>query len=292
MNTRSGQAGRGNSTVENRVGPQRMHKMLIGGAYTRSESGHTYASSAGRVPQASRKDARSAVTAARSGQESWARFSPYQKGQVLYRLAELLSERSEQICRELAVTSNADDPKTEFTAGLEKLIWHAGWPDKLSQVLGSANMVSQPYVSISNPVPVGVIVATPRADLPFADALDALGGALAGGSSVIVLAPETNPIVAVSIAEAAGTADFPAGALNVLTGQHEEALLTLAGHGDVNALDLSGAVNATLAKAALEKATATLKRCIHPGHYHGGDLSLRRLRLSCEVRTVWHPQGY
>ena len=257
---------------------RKTYKLFVAGAFTRSESGRTYEAEGQNVARASRKDARDAVKAARDAFPGWAGATAYNRGQVLYRLAEMMEARTDDLA---AVCSGRD----EVGAAVDRVVWYAGWADKLAQVLGGSNPVAGPYFNFTIPEPTGV-VALVAPEEPALDGLVArLAPALAGGNSVVVVASQAHPLAAVELAEAIATSDLPAGVVNVLTGFRDELALVLAGHMDVNAIDVTGADGAT---TELERLAAdNVKRVVRQRE----DQSPWEIASFLELKTVWHPVG-
>jgi acyl-CoA reductase-like NAD-dependent aldehyde dehydrogenase len=265
--------------VSDRLPVRKTYKLFVGGAFPRSESGRTYEAEGANVARGSRKDARDAVRAARSAQPGWAAATAYNRGQVLYRLAEMLEARADDLARVCA-------GRAEVEAAIDRVVWYAGWADKLAQVLGSSNPVAGPYFNFTVPEPTGV-VAVIAPDEPALDGLVArVLPALVGGNAVVAVASERHPLAAVELAEALATSDVPAGVVNILTGFRAELAPVLASHMDVNAIDLSGADGQA---AELERAAAdNVKRVVHRAP---GAQSPRAIADFLELKTVWHPVG-
>lgn len=283
-----------------RVPVPKTYKLFVGGAFPRSESGRTYAVPDARggflanAALASRKDARDAVGAARGGFAAWSRATPYNRGQVIYRVAEMLEGRTAQFVELLGVTrgSSAKAATAEVGGAVDRLVHFAGWTDKLAAVFGGANPVSGPYFSYSAPEPMGVVAAFAPPAAPLLGLVTVLAPILAGGNAVVLVAAEADPCVAVTFAEVVATADVPAGTVNILTGRAAEIGPHLAAHGDVRALDLTGAeaaLRVELARAAAE----TVKRVFVPRDEAdlSGPPGVGRLRSFLETKTVWHPTG-
>jgi acyl-CoA reductase-like NAD-dependent aldehyde dehydrogenase len=262
-----------------RLSVQKTYKLYVGGAFPRSESGRTFEADGHNVSRASRKDARDAVRAARGAQSGWAAATAYNRGQVLYRLAEMMEARAGDLA---AVCSG----RKEVGRAIDRVVWYAGWADKLAQVLGGANPVAGPYFNFTVPEPTGV-VAIIAPDEPALDGLvSRLAPALVGGNAVVAVASEAHPLAAIELAEAIATADVPAGVVNVLTGFREELAPVLAAHMDVNAIDLTGADGAA---AELERLAAeNVKRVVRAGV---SGQSLWEIEAFLELKTVWHPVG-
>jgi len=274
------------------------YKLYIGGKFPRSESGRTYEVSTvdGRflanASLASRKDARDAVVAARGAVGGWSGATPYNRGQVLYRVAEVLEGRRAQFVDEIA----ASEGVTAAVAGrqvdeaIDTWVWYAGWADKFAQVAGAGNPVAGPYFNISVPEPTGVVaVVAPQGDGSLLGLVEAVAPALVAGNTVIVVASERFPLSAISLSEVLATSDVPGGVVNVLTGSPAEIAPWLASHADVNALDLLGA--GELEWIDLEISAAdTLKRVLRPEPGLPGR-ALDRILAFTETKTVWHTKS-
>jgi acyl-CoA reductase-like NAD-dependent aldehyde dehydrogenase len=262
-----------------RLPVKKTYKLYIGGAFPRSESGRTYEAEGQNVARASRKDARDAVRAARSGLPQWAGATAYNRGQVLYRLAEMMEARADDLAR---VCSG----RAEVELAVDRVVWYAGWADKLAQVLGSSNPVAGPYFNFTVPEPTGVVALVAPDEPALAGIVSRLAPALVGGNAVVALASEDHPLAAIELAEAVATADMPAGVVNVLTGFRDELASVLAAHMDVNAIDLSGVDGDT---AELERAAAeNVKRVVRGGADGQSPWEIERF---LELKTVWHPVG-
>jgi acyl-CoA reductase-like NAD-dependent aldehyde dehydrogenase len=276
------------------------YKLAIGGAFPRSESGRTYevvtpkGAFLANAALASRKDARDAVVAARAAQPGWAGATAYNRGQVLYRIAELLEGRREQFVEELRQSEGASAAAAarQVDAAVDAWVWYAGWTDKYAQVAGSGNPVAGPFFNISVPEPTGVVVAIAPQAVPGGSLLGfvaTVAPALVAGNTVVAIADETRPLSAISLAEVLATSDVPGGVVNVLTGSPAEMAPWLASHADVNAVDLTGA--GALDWVDLEIAAAdTLKRVLPP---EPGipSLALHRILAFTETKTVWHTKS-
>jgi aldehyde dehydrogenase (NAD+) len=276
------------------------YKLFIGGAFPRSESGRTYqahdkkGSFMANAAWASRKDLRDAVVAARRGFGAWSKATAYNRGQVIYRIAEMLESRSSEFGELIMISTGATtkDATTEVNAAVDRLVHYAGWTDKLTAVMGSANPVSSPYFSYSVPEPTGVVGILAPSGAPLLGLISVIAPVITGGNACVVIAAEHDPCVAITLAEVIATSDVPAGVINILTGRISELAPHLAAHADVNALDLTGA-DAEL-RTSLEVAAApTVKRI----HIPRGDPDFAaapgtaRLRAFLEIKTVWHPTG-
>jgi acyl-CoA reductase-like NAD-dependent aldehyde dehydrogenase len=262
-----------------RLPVKKTYKLFIGGAFPRSESGRTYEAEGQNVARASRKDVRDAVRAARGALPKWAGMTAYNRGQVLYRLAEMIEART----AEFAALSSGRD---EVERSVDRIVWYAGWADKLAQVIGSSNPVAGPYFNFTVPEPTGVVAVIAPDEPPLLGLVSRLVPALTGGNAVVAVASETHPLAAIELAEALATSDVPGGAVNLLTGRRAELAPWLASHMDVNALDLTGADGLS---PDLERAAAdNVKRVVHgePDAQSPWDIA-----SFLEFKTVWHPVG-
>jgi len=262
-----------------RLPVKKTYKLYIGGAFPRSESGRTYLAEGQNVARASRKDLRDAVRAARAAQPGWAGATAYNRGQVVYRIAEMLETRRADFA---ALTSGPD----EVDRAIDRLVWYAGWADKLSQVLGSSNPVAGPYFNFTVPEPTGVVGILAPDEPPLLGLVSRLAPAIVGGNTTVVVASETHPLAAVEFAEVLATSDVPGGVVNLLTGQRDELAPWLAGHMDVNAIDLAGADGQS--KDLEQLAAENVKRVVHGA---ADDQSPWEIASFLELKTVWHPVG-
>jgi acyl-CoA reductase-like NAD-dependent aldehyde dehydrogenase len=286
--------------MSERLEVRKTYKLFIGGAFPRSESGRTYevraadGSFLANAALASRKDGRDAVLAARKGFGSWSSATAYNRGQVLYRVAEVMEGRRDQFVAELtAAGSSPEQAVAEVDASIDLWVWYAGWTDKLAQVLGAANPVAGPYFNFSLPEPTGVVVVVAPERPSLLGLVGVLGPVLAAGNAAIALASTSAPLPAITLTEVLATSDVPGGVVNVLTGQQAEILPWLANHGDVDGLDLAGVSDASLATSLEAEAAGTLKRVRgpRPAQDWGADPGLAPLRAFVETKTVWHTQG-
>jgi acyl-CoA reductase-like NAD-dependent aldehyde dehydrogenase len=264
--------------VSGRLAVRKTYKLFIGGAFPRSESGRTLELEGYNVARASRKDAREAVVAARKAFGGWSSATAYNRGQVLYRLAETMETRS-------AAFAAACSGRREVARAIDRVVWYAGWADKLAQVLGSANPVAGPYFNFTLPEPTGVVAIVAPAEPPLDGLVARLAPALVGGNSVVVVASEAHPLAAIELAEAVATSDVPAGVVNVLTGARSELAPVLAAHMDVNAIDVTGADGDVAALEVL--AAENVKRVVRAKE----DQSPWEIASFMELKTVWHPIG-
>jgi acyl-CoA reductase-like NAD-dependent aldehyde dehydrogenase len=268
--------------LPDRLAVRKTYKLYIGGSFPRSESGRTYLVDGHNVAHASRKDARDAVVAARKAQPGWAGATAYNRGQILYRAAEMLEGRRAQFT-ELGV------PAAEVDAATDRWVWYAGWADKIPQVYGGANPVAGPYFNLSAPEPTGVVgVVAPPSLLGL---VSVVAPAIVTGNTVVVLTGD--PLPAITLAEVLATSDLPGGVVNVLTGPAAETAPWLASHDDVNALDLTGIDDPALATELERAAAGSLKRVLRPGPVDwSADPGTARMTTLLETKTVWHPKGF
>jgi acyl-CoA reductase-like NAD-dependent aldehyde dehydrogenase len=262
-----------------RLSVKKTYKLYLGGAFPRSESGRTFEAEGQNIARASRKDARDAVRAARAALPAWAGMTAYNRGQVLYRLAEMMEARSSDL-------ESASSGRAEVEAAIDRIVWYAGWADKLAQVLGSSNPVAGPYFDFTVPEPTGVVAILAPTEPALLGLVSRVAPALVGGNAVVVVASEQHPVAAVELAEALATSDVPGGTVNILTGFRDELAPWLAGHMDVNAIDLTG-VDGSVAE--LEKLAAeNVKRVVCST---ADAQSLWEIEAFLELKTVWHPIG-
>jgi acyl-CoA reductase-like NAD-dependent aldehyde dehydrogenase len=276
------------------------YKLFIGGSFPRSESGRTYRALdaeggfLANAARASRKDARDAVAAARKGFNAWSKATPYNRGQVIYRIAEMLQGRSADFAELIAVSTGMKPRHAadEVSAAVDRLVHYAGWTDKLTAVLGSANPVSGPYFSYSAPEPTCVVGVLAPTGSPLLGLVSVVAPVITSGNACVVVAAEPDPCVAIAFAEVLATSDVPGGVVNILTGSAAELAPHLAAHADVNALDLTGAEPEL--RSSLEQAAAeTVKRVYVPSGRpdFAASPGLVRLRAFVEIKTIWHPTG-
>jgi acyl-CoA reductase-like NAD-dependent aldehyde dehydrogenase len=262
-----------------RLPVKKTYKLYIGGAFPRSESGRTYLAEGQNVARASRKDLRDAIRAARAALPGWAGATAYNRGQVLYRLAEMLETRRADL---VSLCSGAD----EVDRSIDRVVWYAGWADKLAQVLGGTNPVAGPYFNFTIPEPTGVVGILAPGEPALEGLVSRLAPAVVGGNAAVVIASEPHPLAAIELAEAVATSDVPGGVVNVLTGQQAELAPWLAGHMDVNAIDVTGADG--LAPELERLAAENVKRVVR-GSADGQ--SPWEIAAFLELKTVWHPIG-
>jgi len=277
---------------DQRLPVRRTAKLFIGGQFPRSESGRTYevVSADGRflaqAARASRKDLRDAVVAAREALGGWAARTAYNRGQILYRVAEIMEGRRAQLEDELR-DSGAADPADEVSRAIDRWVWYAGWADKIAQVAGGANPVAGPYFNFTVPEPTGVVGVIAPAEPSLLGLVSRIAPVIVSGNVAVAVASERSPLPAVSLAEALATSDVPGGVINVLTGSPSELVPWLAAHMDVNAIDLTGCPDDLIPEA--ERAAADNVKRVHragPAEQH-----LSEITAFLEFKTVWHPMG-
>jgi len=275
-----------------RLEVKKTYKLYINGAFPRSESGRVYevvsskGASVANPSLASRKDLRDAVVAARAAQSGWAKATAYNRGQILYRIAEMLEGRTDQLVTEISLATGVTTKKAhdEVLAAIDRWVWYAGWSDKLSAAFGSTNPVSGPYYNFTIPEPQGVIAVAPAEN--FLDFIDAIAPAIVSGNTVVAIVPGSAAIAAMTFAEVLATSDLPAGVINILTGSHDELAPWAASHMDIDGFDISGISKKK--RAELKVAGAENLKRIH--HFEGA-LSPTRIYAFMEAKTVWHPIG-
>jgi acyl-CoA reductase-like NAD-dependent aldehyde dehydrogenase len=295
---------------DQRIEVRKTYKLYIGGAFPRSESGRTYevraaaGSFLANAAMGSRKDARDAVVAARGAFGKWAGASAYNRGQVLYRVAELMEGRRAQFASDVATAEGLTPSRADqvVSQAIDRWVWYAGWSDKMAQILGGLNPVTGAYFNISAPEPAGVVAALAPQHSSLLGLVAVLAPIIVSGNTAVVVASQARPLPAVTLSEVLATSDVPAGVVNLITGRTAEIAPWLATHRDVNAIDLSGAAEADdLSWAELERASAdNLKRVLRPA---GDGLDavepdwsaapdLTRIKAYLETKTVWHPKGH
>ena len=262
-----------------RLPVKKTYKLFVGGEFPRSESGRTYEAEEQNVARGSRKDLRDAVRAARGAFPKWAGMTAYNRGQVLYRIAEMMEARRSEFA------DLCSGPK-EVDRSIDRFVWYAGFADKLAQVIGSSNPVAGPYFNFTLPEPQGVVGILAPDEPALAGLVSRLAPAIVGGNAVVAVTSETHPLAAIELAEALATADVPGGVVNILTGLREELAPWLAGHMDVNAIDVTGADGEV---AELERLAAeNVKRVVRGA---ADDQSAWEISRFLELKTVWHPIG-
>ena len=277
-----------------RIDVLKTYKLFIGGAFPRSESGRVYAIKDSKGTHlanpslASRKDLRDAVVAARAAFPGWSRATAYNRGQILYRMAEILEGRSEQLLAEIVALEGVTPrvASLQVQESIDLLVWYAGWSDKISTLAGSTNPVSGPFYNFSTPEPIGVVAIFAAAKPSLLNLVGAIASVITSGNSAVVIASEKFPLVAITFSEVMATSDLPAGVVNVLTGSAGELAPWAASHMDIDAIDASGLTPKQLKEAQIAGA-ANLKRI----KVHANVKSPERILDFMETKTVWHPIG-
>jgi aldehyde dehydrogenase (NAD+) len=288
------------SDVAGRLAVAKTYKLYIGGAFPRSESGRVFAVTSAdgefqaNVAHASRKDVRDAVAAARKAFGGWSGATAYNRGQVLFRIAEVMEGRREQFAAEVSTAEGVSRETALSTVdtAVDRLVWYAGWTDKIAMVLGASNPVAGPYFSFSTPEPTGVVGVLAPQESSLLGLVSVIAPVIAAGNTCVVVASGERPLPAITLAEVLATSDVPGGVVNVLTGRAAELGPWLASHADVNALDPTGA-SAELRGELARSAADTVKRVlpVRGEPDWTGEPDLQRLRAFTEIKTVWHPVG-
>ena len=281
-----------------RLEVKKTYKLFIGGKFPRSESGRSYkvedhkGNHLANVSLASRKDVRDAVVAARAAQPGWAAASAYNRGQVLYRIAEMLEGRRDQFIEEIRELTGKSERQAsqEVDAAIDSWVWHAGWTDKVDSVAGSMNPVAGPFFNISINHPTGVVGAFAPQNSALVGFVNTIAPAIVTGNTIVVVTSEKLSLPALTLGEVLATSDLPSGVVNILSGKNTELSAWIAGHMDINAIDLEGSSNASELE---ELATITIKRIIRPDEYHrtGSKGTLEHILNLTEVKTIWHSKG-
>jgi acyl-CoA reductase-like NAD-dependent aldehyde dehydrogenase len=284
-----------------RIDVKKTYKLYIGGAFPRSESGRTYVVNDAKgalmanAAQASRKDARDAVVAARKAFGGWSGRTAYNRAQVVYRIAEVLEGRRDQFVAEIRAAEGVSGARANgaVDAAIDRLVWYAGWADKITQVVGTANPVAGPYFNLSSPEPTGVVaVVAPRG--PLLGLVSVVAPVITTGNTCVVIASEPHPLTAITLGEVMATSDLPGGVVNVLTGSVAEVAPWLAAHMDVNGIDLTGVEDPGLATSLEVAAADNLKR-VRRAPLREVDWTATpgtdRMTDWLETKTVWHPIG-
>jgi acyl-CoA reductase-like NAD-dependent aldehyde dehydrogenase len=281
-----------------RLAVRKTYKLFIGGAFPRSESGRSYPvhSPGGDLlafaAKASRKDLRAAVVTARGAFAGWSGATAYNRGQVLYRVAELMEGRTGQFAAEVKAAEGLRRGQAEavVAAAIDRWVWYAGWSDKVAQVAGAANPVAGPYFNFSVPEPTGVVVVLAPPESSLLGLVSVIAPVIVTGNTAVVLASEHRPLPSVALAEVLATSDVPSGVVNLLTGSRAELAPVAAAHMDVNALDITGAPERE--RGALQAAAACNLKRVYADHERWDEPpGTGRLMSPLEIKTVWHPVG-
>ncbi len=286
-----------------RIDVRKTYKLFIGGAFPRSESGYSYVvhdtkgAFVANAALASRKDARDAVVAARKAFGGWSGKTAYNRAQILYRIAELMEDRRPQLVQAVRQSEGLTAARAEkaLDDAIDRLVWYAGWADKLTQVIGNANPVAGPYFNLSTPEPTGVVAVLAPQESSLLGLVSAIAPVIVTGNTVVVVSSYDRPLPAVTFAEVLATSDVPGGVVNILTGSAATIAPWLASHMDVNAIDLVGIAGDTDLATALEVAAAdNLKRVRRAPAAEpdwSADPGLTAMTAFVETKTVWHPMG-
>ncbi len=285
-----------------RLAVRKTYKLFIGGAFPRSESGRSYPVNDAKggflanAAKGSGKDARDAVVAARRAFPGWSRATPYNRGQILYRVAEMMEGRHAQFVAEVIDADGVSRRKAAelVDAAVDRLVWYAGWADKIGAVAGAVNPVAGPYLNLSTPEPTGVVAVVAPPMGPLFGLVSVVVPVIVTGNTCVVVASERAPLPSITLAEVLATSDLPGGVVNVLTGATEELAPTLAAHMDVNAIDLTGVTDPGLAVRCEREAAGNLKRVLRPPAEEidwAADPGIGRMTAFLETKTVWHPAG-
>jgi acyl-CoA reductase-like NAD-dependent aldehyde dehydrogenase len=287
--------------MSDRLAVRKTYKLYVNGAFPRSESGRSYEVTDAKghflanAAWASRKDARDAVVAARAAFGKWSGMTAYNRGQVLYRVAEVMEGRHAQFCDEVAAGEGLSHSKARVAvdAAIDRWVWYAGWTDKLAAVLGGANPVAGPYFDFSLPEPSGVVAVLAPQQSSLLGLVSVVAPVLASGNTAVVVTSKERPLPAVTLSEVLATSDVPGGVVNMLTGDAAELGPWLAEHADVDGIDLTGAP-AGRAMEFEREAAGTVKRVVRAPASEPdwtADPGLGRMRPFLETKTVWHPIG-
>lgn len=281
--------------MSERLEVNKTYKLFIGGAFPRSESGRTYEVNGSdgqfiaNACLASRKDLKDAVVVARAAQTSWAGATAYNRGQILYRIAEMMEGRRDQFAKEISVIDGIalTEAKKEVIEAIDRWVWYAGWSDKLSVLAGSTNPVSGPFYNFTIPEPMGVVGSIAPEENSLLGLVDAIAPIIVSGNTCIALASSRAPLSAITFAEVMATSDLPHGVCNILTGKKEELAPWFASHMDINGLDISGVSEPSLVSDIKTAGAQNLKRI----HSFSRGQNPQRILAFMEAKTIWHPIG-
>jgi acyl-CoA reductase-like NAD-dependent aldehyde dehydrogenase len=288
--------------MSQRLEVRKTYKLYVGGKFPRSESGRSYEVTGAKgaflanAARASRKDVRDAVVVARSAQPGWAGATAYNRGQVLYRVAEIMEGRRDQFVAEVAAAEGVTDKRAtaQVDTAIDRWVWYAGWSDKFQAVHSTANPVAGPYFDLSVPEPTGVVGALAPQNSSLLGLVAVVAPIVVAGNTVVVVASEQRPLPAVTLGEVLATSDVPGGVINILTGHTEELAPVLASHLDVNAIDLTGWAGrdvTDLEVAAAENVKRIVQAEAQEPDFTEPPQGPRRIVAFCETKTVWHPKG-
>ena len=289
--------------MSDRIDVRKTYKLYIGGAFPRSESAYSYEVTdtkgkfVANAALASRKDARDAVIAARKAFGGWSSRTAYNRAQILYRIAEVMEDRRPQFVQAVVQSEGLSAAKAEkvLDAAIDRLVWYAGWADKVTQVIGNANPVGGPFFNLSTPEPTGVVAVLAPQESSLLGLVSVVAPAIVTGNTVVVVSSYDRPLPAVTFAEVLATSDVPGGVVNILTGSAATIAPWLASHMDVNAIDLTGIAGDTALATALEVAAADNLKRVRRAPAAEPDWSLdpglEPMTAFLEIKTVWHPIG-
>ena len=277
-----------------RIDVNKTYKLFIGGAFPRSESGRVYEIKGANKKfianpsLASRKDLRDAVVAAKAAQPGWANATAFNRGQILYRIAEIMEGRSEQFVDEICALEGVTNKvaKSQVEAAIDTWVWYSGWCDKLSSVTGSLNQVSGPFYNFTTPEPLGVVAIFAENKPSLLGVVRTLAPVLAGGNSAVLIASENYPLPAITLSEALATSDVPGGVINILTGKSAELAPWVGSHMEIDGVDVAGLSKKQEEESKLVGAD-NLKRIFR----FNPDNHPERILSFMEQKTVWHPIG-
>lgn len=284
----------------NRLPVRKTYKLYINGEFPRTESGRFYPVYSGEgnallanACRGSRKDLRNAVVAARKALSGWSGRTAYNRGQILYRIAEVLESRAAELEEELRrVGISKGNARKELESSIDRWVYYAGWADKYTHLLGSVNTVSGPYYNFTFPEATGVVGVVAPETPALLGLVSRIAPAIVGGNTVVALASEARPLAAITMGEIFETSDVPAGVINLISGLKKELVPWLAAHMDVNSIDVSGVEDESVRRAAEEAAAENVKRVVGAGHREGDrEASLYAIAEFLEMKTVWHPVG-
>jgi acyl-CoA reductase-like NAD-dependent aldehyde dehydrogenase len=284
-----------------RIDVKKTYKLFINGKFVRSESGYSYevldckSNFVANVSTASRKDARDAVTAARAAAKGWSGLTAYNRGQILYRIGEVLESRRAQLVSELVQVDGLSEKRAHRVIDItvDRLVWYAGWADKLAAIVGSNNPVAGPFFNFSVPEPSGVVAIVAPQNDSLLGLISTIAPVIVTGNTAVVVTSYSLPITAITVAEILATSDVPAGVVNILTGDYAVVGPWLAEHQDVDAIDLTGAANVDKARELEALAAVNIKRVLRPSAPDWeADPGVERMRYWLETKTVWHPIGF
>lgn len=277
-----------------RIDVKKTYKLFIGGQFPRSESGRSYEITGAdgkfiaNPALASRKDLRDAVTAAKSALPGWSGATAFNRGQILYRIAEIMEGRRDQFVAEILALEGGTTKAAiaQVTEAIDLWVWYAGWCDKISTIAGATNPIAGPYYNFTIPEELGVVGVIAEQKESLLGLIAAIAPVIATGNTAVVIASEKRPLPAITLSEALATSDLPVGVLNILTGKVSELAPWLASHMEIDGLDVTG-VNSKIESELRIAGAENLKRI----HRFNKAQSPERMLAFMEAKTVWHPIG-